>query len=60
MKPSAPLDATDPIVSRPTSVQTRKKKMSKRPKWLCSFADSSAAASGTTSIGSEMAVIAAP
>ena len=40
----APSLETAPSVSRPTSVQIRKKKMSKRPKCFCSFAFSSSAA----------------
>ena len=44
VKPCAPWLATDPIVSRPTSVQTRKKNMSKRPKCFWSLAFSSTAA----------------
>ena len=37
MKPSAPELATAPSVSTPTSVQMRKKSMSKRPKCFLSF-----------------------
>ena len=44
VNPCAPLLATVPIVSRPTSVQTRKKNMSKRPKCFWSFVFSSTAA----------------
>ena len=44
VKPCAPWLATDPIVSSPTSVQTRKKNMSKRPKCFWSLAFSSTAA----------------
>src|SRR4051794_13995204 len=40
----APSLETAPSVSSPTSVQIRKKKMSKRPKCFCSFAFSSSAA----------------
>ena len=59
VKPWPPCAATDPIVSRPTIVQMRKKKTSKRPKWRRSFADSSAAASVTISTGAEVADIGA-
>ena len=51
VKPWAPLAATAPIVSRPTSVQIRKKNMSKRPKCLWSFAFSSTAADVVCSAG---------
>ena len=44
VNPCAPLEATAPSVSSPTSVQSRKNSMSKRPKCFCSFAFSSTAA----------------
>ena len=45
VKASAPYDATAPIVSTPTIVQTRKKRMSKRPKCFLSLAFSTTSAS---------------
>src|SRR3954451_19055439 len=61
VKPCAPLDATAPSVSSPTSVQIRKNSMSKRPKCFWSFAFSSTAAAvvKSTNSESEIAVIAA-
>lgn len=44
VKPWAPLTATAPRVSSPTSVQSKKNSMSKRPKCCLSFAFSSNAA----------------
>src|SRR3954471_15541385 len=44
VKPSGPLLATAPSVSTPTSVQIRKKSMSKRPKCFLSLDFSSSAA----------------
>ena len=48
----APLLATAPSVSSPTSVQIRKKNMSKRPKCFWSFAFSSSAAAVVCSTNS--------
>ena len=48
VKASAPFAATVPIVSTPTRVQIRKKKMSKRPKCFLSFAFSTSSASVTS------------
>ena len=56
VKPCAPLLATAPSVSSPTSVQSRKKSMSKRPKCFLSFAFSSRAAAVVCS--TEVAVMA--
>src|SRR5579859_1230602 len=60
VNPCAPLFATAPIVSRPTSVQTRKKNMSKRPKCFCSFDFSSSAAEVVYSASPEIDVICGP
>ena len=49
VKPSPPDVASEPRPSMPTSVQTRKKKMSARPKCFCSLEVSSCAAAVLTS-----------
>ena len=62
-KASGPFAATLPIVSSPTMVQMRKKRMSMRPKCLRSFFFSSIAATVVRSImsaGIEMATFETP
>ena len=60
VNPCAPLLATAPIVSRPTSVQIRKKNMSKRPKCFWSLPFSSSAADVVCSIAPPELAIGSP
>ncbi|WP_375499991.1 hypothetical protein [uncultured Jatrophihabitans sp.] len=48
VKPAPPWVASVPRPSIPTNVQTRKKKMSERPKCFCSLAFSAATSGATT------------